>query len=122
MQSSIWTALLVFALVINVDFCATTEYTVHIGTQATTVGNEYDNPKGRLFAGIPYAQSMAGTNRFMVCLLLRLYNFRRQTLKIHCIKIYLGTQTRIIQIHTPDYKALEMNRSATVLNFGNSQF
>jgi hypothetical protein len=68
MQSSSWTALLVSALVLDVGFCATKEYTVHIGTQATIVGTEYDSPKGRLFAGIPYAQSMAGTNRFMVCL------------------------------------------------------
>ncbi len=68
MLSRSWTALFVFALALDVGFCATTkEYTVNIGTQATIVGYEYDYPPGRLFAGIPYAQSMAATNRFMVC-------------------------------------------------------
>jgi hypothetical protein len=55
-----------FLLPYQLGHCAPTEYTVHIGTQATIVGHEYDNPAGRFFAGIRYAQPMSSTNRFMV--------------------------------------------------------
>jgi hypothetical protein len=71
MLSSSWTALFVCGVLLGFGFCAQKEYTVNIGTQATIIGYEYDSPPGRLFAGIPYAQPMTNTNRFMVCLLLR---------------------------------------------------
>jgi hypothetical protein len=72
MLSSDWTAFFVFAALFGIGLCAhTTEYTVHIGTQANIVGYEYDNLPGRSFFGIPYAQPMTGTNRFMVSLLIQ---------------------------------------------------
>ena len=75
MLSRNWIALFVCGVLLGFGFCATKEYTVNIGTQATVIGYEYDSPPGRLFAGIPYAQLMTSTNRFMVRLLLLNLNY-----------------------------------------------
>jgi hypothetical protein len=68
MRSSCLTAVFVFGVVLNVAHCEVPkEYTVHVGNQATITGYEYSGDHPALFfAGIPYAQPMTSTNRFMV--------------------------------------------------------
>jgi hypothetical protein len=61
-----WTVLFALGgqLLLDGVNCATTPFTVRIGTQATVVGYAYDTPPGIAFFGIPYAQPRTPQNRF----------------------------------------------------------
>jgi hypothetical protein len=89
------TLLAVGLFLLDVSYCATTSYTVHIGTQATITGFEYDAPPGRAFYGIPYAQPLTNRNRFMVRLSLRNYcKIKVKTVdqRTHRIKVFQNSK------------------------------